>query len=410
MSKKKERTAVKLLVVLLCMMLIPTAFAAGNVAADNACKGNVTNDTPMGNPIMNSVSPSDYYTNLFAGGNTQFTVTFTNTGKKTINSIPGVVAMPDSPNNIDKCWIKISPANAAIAPGSKKDFVVEINIPQDVESGYYQGTIAFTDDLVPDSTQYVNSLQLGISVQAKQKIELQTNFISDTLEPGKVYDYQIKIKNVATKDITVDPKLNNYNAGYQQPFGNDAIKISAPSIIKAGEVANMTIQVNVPENATGSFDGYIDMRVNGKENDGSSPQLNLGFSVLQPPAVPYVKSFSTKTDAPITIEVSYSYDPNIGLRISPKKETPSVELGLTHNSSPINMTLAKIVESGSPSVGIAYPIWAIENGNIYQDNFNTHVETYKVPGATGNWKLTIFPKNITNFGYSVTIGDNDSTK
>lgn len=411
MSKNKGMTGVKLLVGLLCMLLIQPAFAAASLTADNAGTGNATNeDMIMGNTIVNSVSPTDYSTYLMAGGNTKFTVTFTNRGNETITSRPRVVAIPNGQNSINECWIEISPANATIAPGSVKNFVVEINVPQDAESGYYQGTIAFTDDLVPGSTQYVNSLQLGISVQAQSKIELQTSFLSDTLEAGKEYDYQIKIKNIATKVITIDPKLVNYNPGYPQAFGNDAIKIFAPSTIKAGEVTNMTIRVHVPENVTGSYNGYIDMKVDGKENDGSSPQLNLGFSIWQQPDVPYVKTFNTKTDAPITIEVSYTYDSNMGLRISPEKEEPSVVLGLTRNSSPVNMTITKLVESGSPSVGSFYPIWALENGNIYQDSYNNHVEIYKVPGAIGNWKLIILPKNTSNFGYSVTIGDNDSTK
>lgn len=411
MSKNKGMTAVTLLVGLLSMLLIQTAFAAVSVTADNACPGNTTNEnTTVGNSIVNSVSPSDYSAYLLAGGNTKFTVTFTNKGNETLTSIPKVVATPNSQNNINECWIKISPANATISPGAAQNFVIEINVPRDVESGYYQGTIAFTDDLVPGSTQYVNSMQLGISVQAQSKIELQTTYLSDTLEAGKDYNYQIKIKNVATRDITIDPKLGDNNPGYLQAFDNDAIKISAPSTLKAGEITNMTIQVHVPENVTGSYNGYIDMNVNGKGNDGSSPQLSLGFNLWQRPAVPYVKTFNTATDAPITIEVSYMYDSSMGLRISPKKEGPSVELGLTCNSSPVNMTLVKLVESGSPTVGGFYPIWALENGNIYQDSFNNHVETYKVPGATGNWKLTILPKNTSNFGYSVTIGDSNSTK
>ena len=241
-----------------------------------------------------------------------------------------------------------------------------------------------------------------------ETIEFQSSYISDNVEAGKEYEYKIKIKNVAENDITICPMLNNYNQGYEQVFGNDAIEISTPSTIKAGEVANMTIRVHVPENATGSYNGYIDINVDGKVNDGSTPQIGLYFNVWQQLVIPYVKSFSTNTNAPITIEVSTdNYDSAMGLRISPKDNDPSFDLGLTNNCVPVNMTFAKSVESGSVSIGSNYPIWAMENGNLYQNNYEHYVETYTAPGAIGNWELTILPKNTNNFGYSIKIGDSN---
>jgi hypothetical protein len=398
-----------------------TNLATGNVIADNATTGNATNEntntgnaivgkTTAGNAAVNSVSPSGYGTGLTAGSGTQLTVSFTNGGNETLNLTPKVVVTPNSQNNINESWITISPTNATVAPGSVQNFVVEINVPIGTESGDYQATIAFTDDLVPNSTQYINSTQLDVFVQAQPKIELQASYISDNVEAGKEYEYQMKIKNVAAEDITIDPKLSNYNyySGYAQAFGNDAIEIFAPSNIKAGEVANITMRIHVPENVTGSYNGYIDMNINGKVNDGSSPQISLSFSVWQPPVVPYVKTFNTTTNAPITIEVSTSkYDSAMGLRISPIQEKPSFELGLACNSSPVNMTLVKSIESASPSVGSFSPIWAIENGNIYQNSGESYVETYTVPGAIGDWELTILPKSTNNFGYSITNGTNN---
>ena len=172
----------------------------------------------------------------------------------------------------------------------------------------------------------------------------------------------------------------------------------------------MTIKVNVPENSTGAYDEYIDMNVEGKVNDGSTQHISLYFNVWQQPVVTYVKTFSTKTNAPITIEVSTdNYDSALGLRISPKDKSPSFSLGLIHNSIPVNMTFVKSAESGSVNIGSNYPIWTMENGNIYQNYGSHYVETYKVPGAIGNWELTILQKNTNNLGYSITIGDSNST-
>ena len=96
-------------------------------------------------------------------------------------------------------------------------------------------------------------------------------------------------------------------------LSDDAIVISAPSVIKAGEIISMTIRVPVPENATGSYSGYIEMNVDGKANDGSGSQIGLNFRAMQQPTVPYVKTFNTTSTAPITIEVSTdTYDPDYG--------------------------------------------------------------------------------------------------
>ena len=258
------------------------------------------------------------------------------------------------------------------------------------------------------------NITVDVEVQVQPNIELQTSYISDAVVPGKEYIYLIKIKNVADKDVTIDPKVtssNIFDISYNKPaFSDDIVEVSAPSTIKAGEVTNMTIRVPVPENATGAYySGNIDLNVNGEKNNGSTPQVSLYFTINKEPAVPFVKTFNTTSKDPITIEVSYSsYDP-MGLRVSPKMEKPDIKLGLTHDSIPVNLMLVKSVESGYIGANF-YPQWAIENGNIYQESINSYTETYKVPGAIGNWELTILPKNVTGITYSITIGDTDTKK
>jgi hypothetical protein len=39
-------------------------------------------------------------------------------------------------------------------------------------------------------------------------IELQTSYISDTLEAGKTYEYKVQVKNVDNKSITIEPRLS----------------------------------------------------------------------------------------------------------------------------------------------------------------------------------------------------------
>ena len=384
--------------------------AAGNTTADNTATGNTTDeDIIIGKAAVNSITPSYYSTFLYSGSGTQFTVSFTNGGNETLVLNPKVVATPDIKNNINESWIKISPTNATVAPGSTQNFVVEVNAPWDAESGDYQATIAFTDDLVPNSTEYVNSMKLSVSVQAPSKIQLETGYISDTINAGKEYTYTIRMKNVASKDATIDPKLlgyNYYDPNYMSTLSPDAVEISAPSIIKAGETANMSIKVKIPENATGRCYGTIVLNVDGDVNNnyGYNPQVSLDFNILEQPLAPYVKTFKTLTNDTIAIEVSADVYDNFWVR-SPIKEKPSFELGLTCNSEPVNLTLVKSIESGSANIGGYYPIWAMQNGSIYQSYGTHYAETYIAPGEIGDWKLTLLPKDTGSFGYSIAVGN-----
>ena len=287
-------------------------------------------------------------------------------------------------------------------------------------------------------------------------IEFQTSYISDSLEAGKTYQYKVQVRNVGNKDITIEPRFNanspilyamaatgqasdasitnatqesnittetnsiptpsttpvtssammstNTN---EQAFDNSAVNISAPSTIKVGEVVDMIITVTVPDNVTGSYYTNIDMNVNGVENDQYNPQLSLSFAVQQPHASPYVKTFSTTTDAPVMIDVSAdTYNSDMGTRISPKIEDPSFCVKLTYNGNPVNLTLVKTIESGNVGTGNIYPTWVSTTENSYQSYGVHYAETYKVQGAVGDYKLCIFPKNTNNFGYSITIGNN----
>jgi len=81
-------------------------------------------------------------------------VSFTNEGSEVLVLIPKALAVPNSGKNIDESWITISPANTTVAPGSVQKFTIDLNAPGDAESGEYQTIIAFTDDFLPNSTQF----------------------------------------------------------------------------------------------------------------------------------------------------------------------------------------------------------------------------------------------------------------
>jgi hypothetical protein len=423
------KSAFQLLSLLLCLVLIPSACAqsdelTGNMVENETCENPAYPEpvTESGNYTVHAINPTYNYICVMPGDSETFSVSFRNEGSETINVAPKVIDTPNSFYILDKSWITISPANVNVEPGMEQDFEVEVNVPEDAESGEYEGQMVFTDDVysyeysdpsyVQADPQYVNVMYLGVSVPVRPKLELQTSYISDTIEPGKEYVYEIKIKNVAGKDVTIDPEVTRYNCcGFlcgEPAFSDDIIEISAPSVIKAGEIANMTIRIPVPEDAKGTYSGLIEMNADGKENDGSVPQINLDFTVIKKPSVPYVKTFTTTTADPITITVSTDvYNSGSSVRISPKEEEPSLEISLKCNSNPVNMNLVETTQNGYVySQWYNFPIWSMEDDSNYESS-GGNAETYEVPGAIGTWELSILPKNASGFSYSITVGDSD---
>lgn len=412
------KLAFQFLCLILCLVLIPAALAqpdklTGDVTSESGTYEDSTISEPAaGNEdyTFHSINPTYYNVYLTPGSSETFNVSFTNEGNKKVNVAPKVMNMPGSIYPLNKSWITISPAKVTADPGIKKDFVVEVNVPEDANSGEYGAQIVFTDDMYPQeygTPMYVNVMNLWISVPVLPKLEFQTNYIFDNVDPGKEYVYEIKIKNVAGKDVTIDPKVveyTNFVPDIKPAFNSDLIEISAPSVIKAGEITNMTIRVPVPDNASGTFDGFIEMNTDGKASDGSVQQLSMSFFVIKPFSVPFVKTFNTKTADPITIKVSADiYDPAPKLRISPEKEEPSFEMNLKCNSNPVNLTLVEKTQGGSVSAQEFYsPVWAIEDNPIY-DSVKQYTETYEVPGTIGTWELSILPKNVNSFTYSVSF-------
>jgi hypothetical protein len=432
------KSVFQLLSLLFCLVFIPAACAqpaelTGSIAENVTCEDPV-NPEPVadsGNYTVHAIDPTYNYICVMPGDSKTVDVSFRNEDSETINVAPKVMNSPYSYYVLDESWITISPANVTVEPGMEQEFEVEVNVPRDAEIGEYEAQVVFTDDvysyeyedpeyIVEDAEPvYVNVMTLGISVPVRPKLELQTSNVYDTMEPGKEYVYEIKIKNVAGKDVTIDPEITEYEdycgcydycgtSDSESAFSDDIIEISAPSTIKAGEIANMTIRVPVPENATGTYSGLIEMNADGNENDGSVPQIDLEFTVSKKSSAPFAKTFTTTTAEPITITVSTDYYDSDSVRISPKVEEPSLETNLKYNSSPVKMKLVETTWGGEIySQWYGYPVWSEEDDSDYECEYNEYTETYKVPGAIGTWELSILPENASSFSYTITVGDSE---
>ena len=369
------------------------------------------------------INPGHSNMQIKPGNSDEVTVTVTNKDNETITAAPFVSVAPYSDNLFEKSWVTITPVSADITPDAKQEFVIKVNIPQDADIGYYSTSIAFTEDEMPTPyptpyPDYLNSMHFSVEVWTPPNIQIQTPFLHGRVESGENYDYEIKLENVADKDISIDPKIDDNNRMYDYgPFGmmssafeDDAITITAPSVVKAGETVIVNVHLEVPDDSKGNYNGAIDLNIDDpsiREWDG---QVQMNFNVWTQPTEPYTKTFTTRTDGPVTIEISsnpfseYAYAMWLGAD-NQNQEEPSFDVTLENESGDVEMMLVKTTYTGTVSLGMSdFPPWEADSTGIYQDISASYTEQYSASGAAGNWTLGILPGNADMFSYTITVG------
>ncbi len=371
----------------------------------------------IGNFTKIEISPQYGNFRLQPGENKEITVTVRNKEKNTVSVKPETVIMPYGGYVVDAGWITVTPGSAEIPAGGSLKFTIKAEIPKDASIGSSSLQIAFTNETIPTPypqsfPSYIRTFQLSVDVWTPPKIQIMTPYISDQLEAGKAYDYEIKLKNTGDQAIGISPKLGSDNM-YYGPYGmtgpvltEDMIAITAPTSIPAGATDSVKIHIKVPADAKGYYNGYIDLGIDDPSVRDYEGRVQLSFNIWTQPAEAFVRSFNLTEAAPITIEVSsnnyyYGY-PYAGQKTNARE--PSFETSLEGSKGKAALAVAKTVIKGNVNMGGDRPPWEIDSASIYQEMGIQYIVTYKTDGTPGEWKLSVMPKNTQGFDYSITIG------
>lgn len=244
-------------------------------------------------------------------------------------------------------------------------------------------------------------------------IQIQNSFIHDRVESGKEYDYQINLKNIGEEDIEIDPKIGGgrtYRHDMMLPaFEDDAITITAPDVVPAGGNATVSVHLAVPESAKGGYNGEIDLNIDDPSIDDWMGGIHLSFEVWTQPSEPFVKTFTTKTDSPITIEIesNQGWYGECGSGSADEEEEPYFDLTLEGPAGDVTPNLSKVAYHGSVDLsgGKFNSPWEIESSGTYHESHTSYIERYMVDGAIGDWTLGMLPHYTEQFEYMITIGD-----
>jgi hypothetical protein len=380
--------------------------------------------TPVPEQAINftklEISPPYINIMLQPGESKEMTVILKNKETKAVNVKPNTVLAPYGGYNVDPAWIIVTPESAEIPAGDSQKFTIKVTVPVDASIGNSGLQIAFTDETMPTPypmpvPNYIHALQVSLDIWTTPKIQIMTPYLTDMLEAGMEYDYEIKLKNIGKEPINIDPKMSSDNSRfYGVPYGqmtaaftDDAITITSPPNVPAGVMETVKLHIKVPKDAKGSYSGGINLNIDDPSIRDGEGMVQMNFNVWTQPGEAFEKVFNLKEAAPITIEISSSINYNYpyGQAVGINKKEPSFETTLFGPAGKFDINATKTLIKGVVNMGGQMPPWDLDSKGIYQENGVQLIETFKVSGSPGEWKLKVLPNNTESFEYSILIGE-----
>ncbi|HEX7575671.1 MAG TPA: hypothetical protein VF360_04770, partial [Candidatus Methanoperedens sp.] len=156
-----------------------------------------------------------------------------------------------------------------------------------------------------------------------------------------------------------------------------------------------------------SYNGGLNLNIDDPSIQVYEGTVQFNFNVWTQPAEPFERVFNLKESAPITIEISSSpnYNYPYSQAMGANKKEPSFETTLVGPTGKTDIKATKTIIKGLVNMGGQIPPWELDSKGIYQENGVQFIETFKVNGSPGDWKLKVLPNNTESFEYSILIGE-----
>lgn len=379
-------------------------------------------EPPYGDVSKLTVIPREKRIELKPGEESEFNVTVKNKDETTLALEPHLALLPYGEYPIDESWVTITPEKAEIEAGETQEFSVKIFIPEDAELGFHSAQIAFTNETVSypmGRPMAINALSLNIRIWKEPAVKiLSNNYIHDRIEAGKSYTYEVKLENTGESEVPLNPKFGTEEMGRCMGMGcpveldESWINISAPPSIAPGGKAMVSIEVSLPEDARGQYEGKIDLGIEDpsrQEYDQWWEVITLSIEAWQQPSTPYEREFTVYDGTgKVTVEITvttYAYE-RFGPGKSERVGEPDFDLTLLNpDGAAVQTTPVKTVLKSRVSLGAWYsPPWEVDSQGIYNVDSTEHTVVYAVESPQpGRWEALIMPYNTTTFEYTITL-------
>jgi len=356
------------------------------------------------------------------GEKKEMTVTVRNRDVRTVHVQPKIRLQPyGGPYIAESSWISVSPSSADIPAGESVKFTFTVLVPADTLRGMYSSTVTFTDETYPTPypqpvPNYIHTLSLMINVASTPVIQISDPSISDQLEAGSEYTYTLDVKNRGKSPLALHAKMGDDGYPNYGPYGPQEppltakdFTINAPLSIPPGQNGTVTVKVSVPQNASGYFNGNLDLGIDDPSIRLEEGRINLNFQVWKQPAGGFTKKFTVREEGPLAVELTSAYPmmnpvSTDGLSRTMVRQESSFSVTLTGPSGKQNLVLTEKVIRGSVNLGSDPYLGNADRPGTYQENGNQYVFTYSSRVSPGQWTLSVMPRNTQSFEYKITLG------
>jgi len=424
-----------ILIAVVLGLFVPTVGAAGadSVTSSLGSAGVVSNSPlPIPTPATGDDLPGNYtkleimpaYLNPVSepGVTKEMTVTVRNRDTKPVHITPVVRHQPyGGPNVAENSWTAVAPAVADIAPGESAKFNIAVTVPEGTLRGMYSSLVTFTDQAYPSPypqpfPNYLHSLSLNINLASSPVIQVSSPYINDQLEAGKDYTYTVDIRNKGNAPLSLNPRLGDEGYPMHGPYGpqepaltTKSFTVSSPPRVLPGQNATVTLKLNVPPDASGYFNGYLDLGIDDPSVLMEENRVQLSFLVWKQPQGGFSKKFTVTSQEPLSVELTSS-QPMMGPKAvagesrDMSRSEPSFDTTLSGPAGKTNLILVEKAIKGSVSLGTDPFTGNADRTGKYQETQSQYIFTYSAPVTQGEWTLGVTPRNTQYFEYKITMG------
>ncbi|OPY37119.1 MAG: hypothetical protein A4E35_01583 [Methanoregula sp. PtaU1.Bin051] len=373
------------------------------------------------------IVPSYTNLNLEPGQSKEMTVTIRNRDTKTAHIRPSVISMPYAgPYTAESSWITITPAQADIPAGESARCTIKASVPEDTPRGSYSTQVAFSDETYPSAypqpfQNYIHTMSVSINVISSPVVRISTPYINDQLESGRLYTYEVELKNTGKKPVQLDPRISSDSYVSYGPYGvqtppldEKSFIIDAPRIIQPGTAGLLTIIVNVPAGGSGYYNGYVDLGIDDPGIRPDEGRIQLNFLVWKQPSGVFTKNFTLSQRDTISVvltsamPVMYPPVPADPAWDIPRRD-PSFDVSLFGPDGDVGMVLTEKEIKGSVSLGGEPALSSSSGAGQYMETSTQYVFTYTAEGKPGKYSLMVTPRNTQAFEYRISFGETGSS-
>lgn len=325
---------------------------------------------------------------LAPGDNHSFRAILKNRGNETI-------AVETSAEVSSGINLTISPSLANISAKGEQIYNITVSIPSAISTGYYPAAVIFTGEGI--ESQY---LSISINVWTPPRVQILNSYIYDRVEVGNTYTYKIQVRNIADTPISIAPSVSQYMGyyGYEtSELPASWMSINAPGQLSPRAVSNITITVRIPDDASGRYEGAVDLNIDDPSLQEARIQISL--EVWKAPTIPFIKILNISKNSTVKLEVSaYQYK----TEWSEQLREPSFETVLIEpDGNQIILAPVKIVEKGSVYYGSR--LYVPDEEIKYNEESRQYILTYRMELERGEWRIGILPGNVDRFEYSIEV-------